>query len=118
MEKGSRKNLGELGFPDARRAEEDERADRPTRILDTGSRTDDRICHELNRLVLTDHPLMKHLIDPEQLLAFTLLQPGHRDAGPPRHYGGNLIRSYDLAQQPMLSLLAGQPRLSSLKFPQ
>ena len=51
-------------------------------------------------------------------IALTLLQPSDRDAGPPRHNGGNLICGHHLTQQPMLSLLAGQPRLGGLKFPQ
>jgi hypothetical protein len=88
--------------------------DRPARILDTGPSPDDRVGNQLNRLVLTNNPLVQHLVNAQQLLALTLLQPRHRNAGPPRHDRGNFICSHDLAQQPMISLFACQPFLRSL----
>ena len=94
------RDLRELGLPDAGRAEEDERADRPTRVLDAGAGPDDRVGDESHRLVLADHPLVQDLVEPQQLLPFALLEPADRDAGPGRHDLGDLVLGHDLPQQP------------------
>src|SRR5262245_10185990 len=46
-----------LGFSDTRRTEEDERADRPIRILQTSARASNGVRHSLDRLELTDDAL-------------------------------------------------------------
>ena len=74
--------LGELGLADARRAEEDERADRPAGVLDAGAGADDGVGHEADGLVLTDDPLVEDLVEAQQLLALALLEPADGDAGP------------------------------------
>ena len=55
--------------------EEDERADRAARVLDARARADDRVGHELDRLVLADDALVQDLVEAQQLLALALHQP-------------------------------------------
>ena len=80
--------------------EEDERADRPPRVLDPGARADDRVGDELDRLVLADHALVQDLVEAQQLLALALHQARDRDAGPARDDLGDLVLGDLLAQQP------------------
>ncbi len=92
--------LGQLGLADAGRAEEDERADRPARVLDARARAQDHAsATPLHRLVLADHALVQDLVEPQQLLALALDQPRHRDAGPARDDLGDLVLGDLLAQQ-------------------
>ena len=71
---------GQLGLADAGRAEEQERADRPARILEPGARAADRVGHGLDRLVLADDPLVEALLHLDQLRDLALHQPADRDA--------------------------------------
>ena len=64
----------------------------------------------LHRLVLAHDALVQNLVQPQQLLAFALLQAGDRDAGPARTIVGDLVLGHHLPQQP-LSQLATQLRL-------
>ena len=91
--------LRELGLADAGGAEEDERADRPARVLDPGAGADHGVGDQLHRLVLADHPLVEDLVEAQQLLALALDQPGDRDAGPARDDLGDLLLGDLLAQQ-------------------
>ncbi len=65
---------GELGLADARRAEEDERADRPVGILEPGAGAAKRVGDGLDRLVLADHALVEALLHVDQLLGLALEQ--------------------------------------------
>ena len=60
--------LGELGLADAGRAQEDERADRPARILDARARAHHGVGHRLHGLVLADDALVQDLVEAQQLL--------------------------------------------------
>jgi hypothetical protein len=59
----------ELGLAHPGGAEEDERPDRPARVLDPGAGADDRVGDELDRLVLADDTLVQDLVETQQLLA-------------------------------------------------
>ena len=70
--------LGELGLADTGRAEEEERADRATGILDARSGPDDGIGDQADRLVLPDDPTVEDLVEPQQLVALAFDQAGGR----------------------------------------
>ena len=111
VEQRLRERARELGLADPGRPEEDERADRPSRVLDAGARAHHRVGDEPHRLVLADHALVQHLVEAQQLLALALEQPGHRDAGPAGDDLGDLVLGDLLAQQarPALLLVRGAP---------
>ena len=77
--------LGELRLPDAGRAEEDERADGPLRVLQAGTCAADRLRDDADRLFLADDPGVERLLHLEQPLRLLLGDAGDRDAGPHRH---------------------------------
>ena len=93
--------------------EEDERADRPPRVLDARARADDGVGDELHRLVLADHALVQDLVEAQQLLALALHQPRDRDAGPARDHLGDLVLGHLLAQQPRRRPASRSSRSSS-----
>ncbi len=68
--------LGELGLPDAGRAEEDERADRPLRVLEPGTRAADGLGDDLDRLLLADDPAVEGVLHLEQALGLLLRRCG------------------------------------------
>ena len=101
--------LGQLGLADTGRAEEDERSDRPPRVLDARAGPDDGVGDELDRLVLADHALVEDLVEPQQLLRARL--PASRLTGMPVQrdtIDGDLLLGDHLAQQPRAALLGGQ----------
>ena len=63
---------GQLGFADAGRAEENERADGALRVLEAGAGADDGVGHGLHGFVLADDALVQNLVEPQELflLAF------------------------------------------------
>ena len=73
---------GELGLPHARGAEEDERADRPLRVLEPGARPPHGLGDGHDRTVLADDPAVQLLLHVEQLLGLGLLHALDGDAGP------------------------------------
>ena len=73
-----------LGFPDARGAEEDERAHRPVRVLHAETRAPDGAADGLNGGVLPDDPLLERFLHVEELLGFLDLERRDRDPGPAR----------------------------------
>ena len=102
--------LGGLGLPDTRRAEEDERPRRPLRVLEAGTRPADRLRHRLDRLVLTDDPLVQLLLHAEELRGLFLGELVDRDAGPQREHLGDrlfvhLVEEIDAFGAPLLFLL-------------
>ena len=82
---------GELGLPDAGGAEEDERADRPIRVLEPGAGAPERVGHGLDRLGLTDHTLVQPLLHVDELLDLALEQPRDGDAGPRGDDRGDVV---------------------------
>src|SRR4051812_18838878 len=95
----------ELGLADAGRAEEDERADRPPRVLDPRAGADDGVGDEPDRLVLADDALVQDLVEAQELFALALHQPRDRNAGPARHDLGDLVVGDLLAQQRVVAAL-------------
>ena len=95
---------GELGLPDARRAEEDERAGRPLRILDPGAGAADRLRDGDDRRVLADHALVQLLLHADEPLRLGLGELEDRDARPHRDDVGDLL----LADLGLLGLLLGR----------
>ena len=94
--------LAQLGLADAGGAEEQERADRPVRVLDARARPEDRVAHALHRVVLSDDALMQHFVEVQQLFPLAFEELGHRNAGPARHDLGDLLLGDVIAQQRVL----------------
>ena len=74
----------ELGLADARRPEEDKRADRPIRIRESAARTDDGFGDRDDRFVLADDTLVELVVELEELLHLALEQLRDGDARPAR----------------------------------
>src|SRR4051812_4429799 len=81
----------ELGLADARRAQEDERAGRPLRVLQARARAADRLRDDLDGGVLPDDALVELLLHAHELLRLGLGELEHRDAGPHRDDVGDLL---------------------------
>ncbi len=80
-----------LGLADPCRPEEDERADRPIRVLQAGARAAHRVRHHLQRLVLADDALAQLLFHVQQLFLLAFHHFGDRDARPLRDQLGDLF---------------------------
>src|SRR3954470_17902017 len=100
----------QLGLADARRAEEDEGAGRPLRVLEARARAPDRLRDDLDRLVLADHALVQLVLHAHELLRLGLGELEHGDAGPHRDDVGDLL----LADRGTLAALAGLPGVLEL----
>src|ERR671935_1882109 len=100
----------ELSLADARRAEEDERARRPLRILDPRAGAADRLRDGDDRLLLADHALVELVLHPDELLRLGLGELEDRDAGPHRDDVGDLL----LADLALIGGLVGTPVLFEL----
>ena len=98
--------LAELRLPHAGGPEEDERSDRPVRVLEPGPAAADGVAHRLDRLLLPHHPLVEPLLEHEQLGPLGLHQPRHGDAGPGADDLGDLLGADLAAQQPLRGRLA------------
>jgi len=81
----------QLRLPDAGRAEEDERADRPVGVAEPGASPPDRRRHRGDGIVLADDALVEPLLDVQQLLRLALEHAAHGDAGPARHHRGDVV---------------------------
>ena len=101
----------ELGLADAGRAEEQERADRPARVLEPGARAADRVGHGLDGLVLADDPLVEALLHLDELGGLALHQAADRDAGPRADDLGDVVRADLLLEQRARALERGERRL-------
>ncbi len=75
----------ELGLSDSSRAEEDERSDRATGILESRARPADCLRDGLDRLVLTDHPLVQLVFHAQQPRRLFLDQARDGNPGPCGH---------------------------------
>ena len=94
-----REGLGELGLSDARRAEEQERADRTLAVLDAGARADDRVGDGVDGPVLADDALVERVREAHELFALALDELRHGDAAPARDDLRDLVRRHLLAQE-------------------
>ena len=86
-----RERAGELRLPDAGRAEEDERADRPVRVLEPRAGAAECVRDRRDRLVLADDALVQPLLHVDQLLRLALEQPVDRDPRPARDDGADVV---------------------------
>lgn len=73
--------LGELGLTDTGRTGEDERATGALRVLQTGSRTADRLRESLDGVLLADDALVELVLHAQQTGGLLLRQLEDRDAG-------------------------------------
>ncbi len=80
--KVGRERLGEFGFADPGRAEEDEASHRALRILQATSSAADGSGDRADGVRLTDDSLMKVILHSEQFLGFRFHELGDRDSGP------------------------------------
>src|SRR4051812_775423 len=107
----------QLRLAHARRAEEDEGAGRPLRVLEARARAADRLRDDLDGGMLADDALVELLLHAHELLRLGLGELEHRDAGPHRDDVGDLLLAdggtlrVALAPLPLLlelALLVGQ----------
>src|SRR3989442_14650408 len=75
-----------LGFADARRSQEQERADGTVRILQTRPRAPNRARQRRDGRSLRYYALMQLVLDAEQFLGVSFLKRGDRNAGPARDH--------------------------------
>ena len=91
IEQKLRESLAQLGFSDAGRAEEQERADRAVRILQTRPCAPYRARYRFDGLLLAYHALAKLLLHVKELFALAFQHPVHGNPGPARDDPGNLL---------------------------
>ena len=78
-----------LSFPYAGRAQEEEAAHRPARVLQPDAAAADGLCHCRHRLVLAHNAAFQQRLQIFQPLCLVLIQAGDRDVGPQRHHLGD-----------------------------
>src|SRR5437867_1537515 len=104
VEKEARQHARQLGFPDPRRSQEDERADRAARVAEACAIPAYRAGYRGDRLLLAHDRFPQLLLHPEQLLRFFLLEPRYRDS---RHAGDHLRDQVDIHERFFLVLDLG-----------
>ena len=97
-----------LGFADAGRAEKNERADRPIRILQTAARAAHGIGHGGDRFLLADDALLQAFLHLHELLAFAFEHPRDGNARPRRDDLRDVLLGDFLAEQPLAAGLCVQ----------
>src|SRR5690606_14003861 len=90
-EQALRERARRRGLPDTRGAGEDERPDRPARILETRPAPADRTADRFDRVVLPDDPLVQLRFHVDEPVGLRLPDPLHRDAGPPADDEADLL---------------------------
>ena len=105
-------SLCKLRLADAGGSEEQERADRPRRVLDARLRAHNCLADLGHSLILSDHSLVKLRIEMQRLVALGLRQLRHRNASPAGHDRRNLILRHFLVHQRGVLVL----RLGLLRF--
>ncbi len=98
VEEEAGQRLRQFGLADARRPQEEERADRPPRILQAAAGAADGVAHGLDGLLLPDDALAQDILHVEQLLGFGLQHVADRDARPCADDGGNVARIDDFVE--------------------
>src|SRR5262249_25019798 len=98
----------ELGLPDARGSKEDERADRPVRVLEPRARAPYGVSDCSHGLVLTNNPEVQSLLHAEELLALALEELVDRHSGPPRDDLVDVLGPDLLAQEAAVALELAQ----------
>lgn len=94
----------QLGLADAGGSEEHERADRPVGVGEAGSRATNGVGDHGDGFVLADDPLVKGVLEMDQLGHLALEEAGHRNAGPLGDDLGNVFGVDLLFQHPAVAL--------------
>ena len=111
VEEELRQGLGELGLPDARGAEEDERASRAARVLQPGAGAADGLREGDDRLLLAHDALVQLLLHAQELGRLLLGEAVDGDAGPSGQDLGDDLLVDDVEQ---LDALGAELRLLGL----
>ena len=109
-------SLGQLGFTNTSRAKEDKGTNWPFWSLDTCSSSQNCLADHLNSLILTNYPLMEHILQMKQLLPFTGKHLGNWNASPTAYYLGNILLTNFLLQKLAVSALGSNGFLLSLQL--
>src|SRR3984957_11707889 len=81
-----RQGAGDFGFAHARGTKEQERSDRPVRVLQAGAAAADGAGQSAYGFVLRDDSLVQLFFNPQQLLSFFFLDRSDGHAGPTRDH--------------------------------
>ncbi len=117
IEKELCKRLRQLRLTDARRSEEDERADWPVLFLQARAAASNGRRNRLNSFTLADNPLLELGFHTDQFGAFALEHARNRNAGPPRDDLSDVVAVDFLLQERTLFLDIGKILLSLTDFP-
>lgn len=98
-------SLGGLGLSDSGRSEEEEASDRPFRVSEPGLVPLDRLAHEPERFILTDHTLLHAFVEMEVFLFLLLHQLSYGDPRPLRDDFGDIFEVDPILQEGISSLL-------------
>ena len=108
----SNKEFGEsarqLGFADARRAHENERADRPLRIGKTGAAAAHCIGDVRKRVILADHAHAQALFHVDELVDFAFEQAAGGNSRPLAHYASDFLFADFFFQHRVIFLQRGE----------
>ena len=80
---------GKFRLSNPGRTKENERTERPVRVLQSGPRPPYRVCNRFNGILLAHHPFCQFLMCMDQFFFFTGEQPVNRNPGPLGHNAGN-----------------------------
>ena len=108
VEQEFRQGPGQFGFADAGRSQEDEGADGPVRIFQTGASPHDRLGNRLDGLVLADDAQVEFVLEVEQLLHFPFQKLGHGDVRPAGDHLGDVLLVHLFLDEPGGAVLLGQ----------
>ena len=114
VEQVFRQRLGQLGLADAGWPQEHERADRPVRVLQTGTGAAHGGRHRVHGFLLADDALGEFVLHAQQLFLLALEHPVDRHAGPARHHAGDVVGGDRLLDHGALGILGGLDRLELL----
>ena len=92
VEEELREGLCQFRLTHARCAQEEEGTDGPVLVAEPRTAAANRIRHSPDGLVLTNDPLVEFVLHPQELFLFALHHAVHRDARPPGHHFGNVLR--------------------------
>ena len=86
-----RQRFGQLCLTDTCRSEENERTDRPFRVLQSGTTTTHSISNSTDSLLLPDHTRVQFRFQMEQFLLFALHHLADRNSCPTRYHIGDIF---------------------------
>ena len=86
-----RQRFGQLCLTDTCRSEENERTDRPFRVLQSGTATTHSISNSTDSLLLPDHTRVQFRFQMEQFLLFALHHLADRNSCPTRYHIGDIF---------------------------